>query len=75
MKRLIVIAFVAISVLAAAHEFWLQPKKFRYNVGEDVKIDFLVGENFTGEAWQQLSPRREITSVTNWLTKERTCFR
>jgi uncharacterized GH25 family protein len=37
--------------LAVAHEFWLRPKKFRFAVGEEVKLDFVVGENFTGEFW------------------------
>src|SRR6186713_1197429 len=37
--------------VAIAHEFWLRPKKFRYAVGEEVKIDFVVGENFNGEPW------------------------
>ena len=37
--------------LAQAHEFWLQSKKFRFQVGEEMKVDFMVGENFTGEFW------------------------
>jgi uncharacterized GH25 family protein len=37
--------------IGMAHEFWLRPKKFRYAVGEEVKIDFVVGENFNGEFW------------------------
>jgi len=42
---------VLASLLASAHEFWLQPKKYRYKTGEEVKIDFMVGESFTGEFW------------------------
>lgn len=38
-------------IIASAHEFWLQPKKYRYKVGEEVSIDFMVGESFTGEFW------------------------
>ncbi len=48
------IAFVLIFLttsLVTAHEFWLQPKKFRYKIGEEMKVDFMVGENFTGEFW------------------------
>ena len=37
--------------LAQAHEFWLQPTGFRFKVGEEMKVDFMVGENFTGEFW------------------------
>jgi uncharacterized GH25 family protein len=37
--------------IAIAHEFWMRPKKFRYTVGEEAKIDFVVGENFNGEPW------------------------
>jgi uncharacterized GH25 family protein len=36
---------------AQSHEFWLQPKKFTYAVGEEMVLDFMVGENFTGEFW------------------------
>lgn len=45
------ILFILITPLLQAHEFWLQPKKYRYNVGEEIKIDFMVGESFTGEYW------------------------
>lgn len=36
---------------AHAHEFWLQPQKFRFNVGETLEVDFKVGENFEGGYW------------------------
>jgi uncharacterized GH25 family protein len=42
------IFFVA---LASAHEFWLLPKKFRFAVGEEMSVSFMVGENFEGEPW------------------------
>ncbi len=45
--------------LAQAHEFWLQPKKYRYTVGEEMKVDFMVGENFTGEYWDMNRHRVE----------------
>jgi uncharacterized GH25 family protein len=52
MKRVILVVFVfVISLLAEAHEFWLQPRKYKYKVGEEMKVDFMVGENFTGEFW------------------------
>jgi uncharacterized GH25 family protein len=34
-----------------SHEFWLQTKKFRYALGEEMNVAFLVGENFEGEPW------------------------
>ncbi len=34
-----------------AHEFWMEPKKFRYVVGEEIKLDFKVGESYEGEFW------------------------
>jgi len=40
-----------VSLLAQAHEFWMQPDKFKFAVGETAQIDFMVGENFVGERW------------------------
>lgn len=52
MKRAVVIVAILIGAgLASAHEFWLQPKKFRYKPGEEIKIDLMVGEGYTGEFW------------------------
>ena len=52
MKRFVILTIVQlVTLLASAHEFWLQPKKYRYKVGEEVNIDFLAGEGFTGEFW------------------------
>ena len=45
-----IVVFLAVS-LAHAHEFWMQPKKFRYTKGETMSLDFMVGENFEGELW------------------------
>ncbi len=42
---------LVISSFAQAHEFWMEPKKFRYMVGEEIKLDFKVGENYEGEFW------------------------
>jgi uncharacterized GH25 family protein len=39
------------SLLVHAHEFWMQPKKFFLTPGEELSIDFKVGENFAGKAW------------------------
>jgi uncharacterized GH25 family protein len=52
MKRFITLTFLLLTgLLTSAHEFWLQPEKYRYVLGEEVKVDFMVGESFTGEYW------------------------
>jgi len=52
MKKLITLSSAIILwTVAQSHEFWLQPKKFRYTVGEEMKVAFVVGENFEGEPW------------------------
>ncbi len=38
-------------LLLQSHEFWLEPMKFKIKAGEEMAISFLVGENFTGQAW------------------------
>jgi uncharacterized GH25 family protein len=52
MKRTLLTFLVCLIVaLVQAHEFWLQPDKYRFAVGEEMKVDFKVGENFVGEFW------------------------
>lgn len=52
MKKLTLLAFiVSLSLAVVAHEFWLQPAKFKYQIGESATVSFRVGENFTGENW------------------------
>ena len=50
-KGIVLILLIVIGLIAQAHEFWLQPKKYRYQVGEQMSVDFMVGESFTGEFW------------------------
>ncbi len=45
------ILLISFSLALQAHEFWLQPMKFRFNLNEDASVDFMVGESFTGELW------------------------
>lgn len=66
---LLVFAILA-NAAAGAHEFWLQPKKFKYKVGEEVKIDFMVGENFTGEFWDLKKHRAEQVQVVSAYGKK-----
>lgn len=51
-KKLLSVTFlVLVTLMSQAHEFWLQTARFRYKIGEEMKVDFVVGENFTGEFW------------------------
>lgn len=71
MKRLVALVLVfAVISIAFAHEFWLQPKKYRYKVGEEVSIDFMVGENFTGEFWDLTRHKVETAQVISAYGKK-----
>jgi len=60
MRRLGVFAGVfLVAGIVQAHEFWLQPKKYKYKLGEEVKVDFMVGEDFTGEFWDLAKHKAE----------------
>ncbi len=49
-KKLIsIILLITCGTLALAHEFWLLPRKYRLAVGEELKFNLMVGENFEGE--------------------------
>jgi len=50
-KLLTLLLLLIASIVAQAHEFWLQPLKYFYAVGEKAMISFKVGENFMGEPW------------------------
>jgi uncharacterized GH25 family protein len=51
-KKIIVLSTIILcAALGEAHEFWLQPNKFFFKVGETTVVDFKVGENFMGEPW------------------------
>src|SRR6185436_10231889 len=57
---LLVLAFVS-----AAEECWLESKKFRYEPGEEIKIDFLTGDNFVGGFWDG---KQNMASVVRWTS-------
>ncbi|AMJ66549.1 hypothetical protein AXW84_14755 [Hymenobacter sp. PAMC 26628] len=42
---------LALASAGLAHEFWLQPARFRLAPGETVNVRPLVGENFRGAPW------------------------
>ncbi len=43
--------WIGIAVVLQAHEFWMEPDRFRYRPGEVMKLNFMVGEQLTGERW------------------------
>jgi uncharacterized GH25 family protein len=48
-KRYTALALLMLLVsVVTAHEFWMQPLKFIYSIGEKAKINIVVGENFMG---------------------------
>ncbi|HYF31422.1 MAG TPA: DUF4198 domain-containing protein [Chitinophagaceae bacterium] len=53
MKKPLLLSFLLLfTALLSGHEFWLHPDKFIYRTGEQVNIQFLVGENYVGEHWK-----------------------
>ena len=50
-KGISLVLLVLAGLILQAHEFWLQPAKYTYAVGEQMVVDFRVGENFEGEFW------------------------
>lgn len=53
LKRIIITCLLFLIVsLVQAHEFWLQPTRFQFKVGETMEFDFMVGANFEGEFWE-----------------------
>ncbi|HEY9005952.1 MAG TPA: DUF4198 domain-containing protein [Ohtaekwangia sp.] len=64
-KRYILLAFLICTLsVVIAHEFWLQPLKFIYSVGEKVKINFVAGVNFIGEPLNL--KRNQVESLTHY---------
>lgn len=45
---LFALLFIACSVASHAQEFWLQPNKIQYKIGDTLKVSFLKGVNFDG---------------------------
>src|SRR6476469_7133367 len=73
-KILLILAAVLFSAVGA-HEFWLQPQKFKYSQNEQTYISFRVGEKYRGINWQGnrdkvnkilvYSPSCNVSDVTN----------
>ena len=70
MKRpiLVTILFLLTAAFVDAHEFWLQTKKFHYKVGEEMNVEFIVGENFQGEPWDLMRHKVERLEVHTGIT-------
>ena len=51
MKKILLSLIIFFSGTLLAHEFWLHPDKFIYQVGDLINVKFLVGENYQGENW------------------------
>ncbi|MBK5278263.1 MAG: DUF4198 domain-containing protein [Bacteroidia bacterium] len=60
---------LAITVIAMSHEFWLQPRKYTYQPGEEMIVDFMVGESFTGEFWDLDRHKVEKLEMHNLIGK------
>jgi len=56
-KRISLFTVILFSVIVQAHEFWMQPDKFTYAIGDIAQINFMVGENFVGERWNMANHR------------------
>ncbi len=50
-KDVILLMLPLVCLISMSHEFWLQPKKYKYKVGEQMNVDFMVGESFAGSFW------------------------
>lgn len=60
----LLLAFAFIG-LVQAHEFWMLPNKFRFEVGEKMILDFRVGEGFEGDHWDLNKHKVEKLSLYN----------
>src|SRR5882757_8776837 len=51
-KRIATCLLIFLTTLVAqSQEFWLQPKKFRHGLNEEMNVAFLAGDAFDGEPW------------------------
>src|SRR5260221_5909676 len=67
-KTVTVLLVLSVALIANSHEFWLQSKKFKYALNEEMNVDFLVGENFEGEPWDLKKNKIEKLELSH-LTK------
>ena len=58
LRALLLSLLSCLPTLAHAHEFWIEAEDYRLTQGEDVVLDFHVGQGFRGNA-QNYNPARE----------------
>lgn len=63
MKIKILISLLFLSVFSFAHEFWLQPDKFKVAVNEPFNVSLKVGEGFQGESWEAKNRRLKDVKI------------
>jgi len=61
LKQVISICILlALALVSEAQECWLEAEKFRFVLGEDIKIDFKTGENFIAGLWDGKMNKAEV---------------
>ncbi len=63
-------ALLLVASLAVAHEFWLSPSDYFPKLGDVIKLNVFVGENYEGERWGGGSRRianLKLRTATKWL--------
>lgn len=56
--------FLALSMPAAGHEFWIAPQQWQPQAGDTLRADLRVGQDMSGEIYPWL--RRNVRSATVW---------
>lgn len=66
MKKGVVLVLIFVLIgIGHAHEFWMMPNQFRFDVGEKMTIDFKVGDGFEGDYWDMGTYKVEKLIVHN----------
>ena len=61
-KYLFLSAFISITLLSVAHEYWIAPVKYKVKSKEAFSVNCYVGEDFKEEVWA-------ISNLGNNFTK------
>lgn len=59
-----------VSLMATAHEFWIESAKFYFIRGEQATLHFRVGDNFIGDPWKE--NRDRIQRLVHHASRETT---
>ena len=75
-KLLFIFILLVVQLIATANEYWLQPQKFKFDAGEKIVVDFMVGENFEGSNWDKNRQKVEkavmFNRISNRISREGT---